>query len=87
MYHVYVLENLNGRLYIGHTDNLERRLNQHNSPEDKSHLGKYTHKNGPWILIGLEPYPTRSEAMRREKHLKSLKSPNKVRTHFQVAQR
>ena len=35
MYHVYILENLKGRLYIGHTDNLERRLEQHNSAEDR----------------------------------------------------
>lgn len=50
MYHVYILENLKGRLYIGHTENLERRLEQHNSPKGHEHLGKYTHRNGPWVL-------------------------------------
>ena len=82
MYHVYILENSKGRLYIGHTDNLERRLKQHNSPEGHEHLGKYTHRNGPWQLIGCEDYATRSEAMIRERQLKSWKSPGKVRAIF-----
>ena len=56
MYYVYVLENQQGRLYIGHTDDVTRRLRQHNSPEGKEHLGKYTHKNGPWSLIGSEAF-------------------------------
>jgi predicted GIY-YIG superfamily endonuclease len=82
MFHVYVLENSKGRLYIGHTEDLDRRLHQHNSPEGKEHLGKYTHRNGPWSLVGSESYATRSEAMLREKQLKSWKSPSKVRALF-----
>ena len=78
-YFVYVLENTKGRLYIGHTDDLQRRLTQHNSPKGKSHLGKYTHKNGPWTLLGFESYPTRASAMQREKQLKAWKAPSKVR--------
>ena len=42
MYHVCILENLKSRLYIGHTDNLERRLEQHNSPKGHEHLGGST---------------------------------------------
>ncbi|HAV12246.1 MAG TPA: hypothetical protein DCX06_01955 [Opitutae bacterium] len=82
MFHVYVLENPRGRLYIGHTDDVERRLRQHNSPEGKEHLGKYTHRNGPWRLLGSELLTTRAEAMRREKELKSWKSPTRVRALF-----
>jgi putative endonuclease len=82
MFHVYVLENPKGRLYIGHTEDLDRRLHQHNSPEGKEHLGKYIHRNGPWSLVGSESYVTRSEAMLREKQLKSWKSPTKVRALF-----
>jgi len=47
MHYVYVLENGQGRLYIGHTDDVERRLREHNSTEGKSRLGKHTHKSGP----------------------------------------
>ncbi|MBC2602573.1 GIY-YIG nuclease family protein [Puniceicoccus vermicola] len=82
MFHVYVLENPKGRLYIGHTEDRQRRLSQHNSPEGKEHLGKYTHRNGPWRFLGSENYPTRAKAMQREKQLKSWKSPKKVRELF-----
>lgn len=85
MFQVYVLENPKGRLYIGHTDDLTRRLDQHNSPEGKEHLGKYTHKNGPWALVGSEVFPTRSDAVRREKQLKTWKSPSKVRALFHAS--
>ncbi|MGJ8651105.1 MAG: GIY-YIG nuclease family protein [Opitutaceae bacterium] len=83
MYFVYVLENPKDRLYADHTGDLERRLDQHNNPEGKEHLGKYMHRNGPWSLIGSEEFGTRSEAMRREKQLKSWKLPSKVRALFQ----
>lgn len=82
MFHVYVLENAHGRLYIGHTEDVVRRLEQHNSPEGKEHLGKYTHKNGPWCLLGSEMFASRSAAMRREKELKSWKSPTRIRALF-----
>ncbi len=84
MYFVYVIENAKGRLYIGQTEDVERRLSQHNSPAGKEHLGKYTHRNGPWSLLGTESFDTRSEAMRREKQLKSWKAPKKVRELFSV---
>ncbi|WP_308986634.1 GIY-YIG nuclease family protein [Thalassobacterium sedimentorum] len=45
MYYVYVLENASGRLYIGHTNDVARRIEEHNSAEGKEHLGKYTHRN------------------------------------------
>ena len=50
MAYVYVLENPKGRRYIGHSDDLERRLKQQNSPKGKKHLGNYTHTNGPWVI-------------------------------------
>ncbi len=71
MYFVYVLRNLrtNGQ-YIGHTANLERRVMQHNSSNYKPE--RYTNKiSGPWELVYKEEYPSRVEAMKREKFLKS----------------
>ncbi len=60
----YILENPDGRFYIGHADNLERRLAEHNADEKVGR--KYTHKNGPWPLVWSEPHLTRGEAVRRE---------------------
>ena len=84
MYFVYVLRNSRGLQYIGDTADVERRLEQHNSPDGRMHLGKYTHRNGPWELLGCERYATRAEAMLREKQLKSWKSPKKVRALFEL---
>lgn len=67
MCYVYILENARGRFYVGHTDDLERRLREHNDSEGKAHLGKYTHKHGPWNLVWHEAHESRGEAMRRER--------------------
>ncbi|WP_269523679.1 GIY-YIG nuclease family protein [Coraliomargarita parva] len=78
MYYVYILENAKGRFYIGHTDDPQRRLREHNDHDGKSHLGKYTHKHGPWKLVWTEPHPTRSAAMQREKQIKLWKSSARI---------
>ena len=71
MFHAYILKSeASGKLYKGHTENLERRLREHN---DKL-LGRkrYTRKDpGPWLLVYSEPFDTRSEAMKREKWFKT----------------
>jgi putative endonuclease len=68
---VYVLINRTvGVRYVGQTDNLERRLSEHNSSNGATH--RFTRKyTGKWELIYQEEYPTRSLAMKREKWLKS----------------
>ena len=68
---MYIIESIStGQRYIGHTNNLERRLEEHNDPEHKP--TKYTSKQtGPWKLIHQEKYSSRSEAMKRERWLKS----------------
>ncbi|MBV9877250.1 MAG: GIY-YIG nuclease family protein [Verrucomicrobia bacterium] len=71
MYFVYVIRSQTvGKIYIGHTENLEKRLKEHNDPTCFS--SKFTKRfPGPWLLIYSEPYPTRSEAFRRERWLKT----------------
>jgi putative endonuclease len=54
---VDILENRAGRFYVGQTDNLERRLVEHNQSGETK--GKYTLKNGPWKLIWQQQHPTR----------------------------
>jgi len=77
MYYVYVIENSSNAHYIGQTNDLERRLLEHNDPQFVE--GGYTRTRGPWKLIYQEIYKTRSEAMRREKELKSGKGRNELR--------
>jgi len=68
---VYVIESLTtGGRYIGQTGDLNRRLAEHNDPEHKP--AKYTSRQaGPWKLIYQEIHPTCSQAVRRERWLKS----------------
>ena len=66
MYYVYILKSLkNGRFYTGSTNNLERRMHEHNVGQTK-----YTSKAGPFELVYKEPYNTSLGAKRREKFLK-----------------
>ena len=67
MWYVYVLRSLsNARFYTGSTNDLERRIAEH--ARGKS---RYTRHAGPFELIHTEEYPTRLEARRRERFLKS----------------
>jgi len=71
MYWVYVLVNKQvGKRYIGHTSDLQRRLNEHNGSSENNK--RFTGKGlGQWELVYSEEYETRSEAMKKEKWLKS----------------
>ena len=70
MFTVYVLysEKYN-KIYIGYTSNIEQRLLSHNELETKG----YTSKFRPWRLIYTEVFSEKSEAMKREKQLKTAK--------------
>ena len=68
VFYVYILQSLKTKkLYIGQTDNLVRRLNEHNTGRG----GTYTRHNGPWRLVYSENQPDRSSAANRELYLKS----------------
>ncbi|OQW97253.1 MAG: hypothetical protein BWK77_02270 [Verrucomicrobia bacterium A1] len=44
--YLYILRSAQGRNYIGSTDDIQRRLAQHNR-----NLVKSTAQRGPWILV------------------------------------
>jgi putative endonuclease len=70
VYYVYILQSRKtGKLYIGQTNNLERRIEDHNAGIG----GKYTQQNGPWVLVHSEKHPDRISAVRREQFLKSTR--------------
>ena len=80
MFWVYLLQNPDGHFYVGHTDNLRNRVASHNRTDKV--IGKFTRKNGPWVLVWSEEYPSRSIAMRRERQIKSWKSARLIRTRL-----
>jgi len=69
-----------GKFYVGPTDDLIRRREEHNYPETDS--GKFTHKNGPWVLVYQEELESRSEAVIRERFIKSRKSSKWIRKNL-----
>ena len=80
---VYVLLNPQGKIYIGQTTNLATRLSQHNDPEYRRTLHTKRHP-GPCRLIHKERVPTRKEAMRRERELKSERGRGWIRQFVAV---
>lgn len=77
MFSVYVIYNSdNNKVYIGQTEDLEKRLLVHNNHS----LGGYTSRfPGKWELIYKESVTTRSEALIREKQLKSFRGREYIR--------
>lgn len=68
MFYTYVLKSKkNGRIYIGSTDNLKRRLLEHNQGRG----GKYTSNNKPFEIIYYESYLTYDLAKKSEKFFKT----------------
>ena len=67
MYSVYAIKSKDRNyIYVGLTNNLSRRLNEHNAGRNKT-----TRPYKPFFLIHVEEYETRMEARNREKYLKS----------------
>ncbi len=67
-YYVYVLESrrFDGKLYVGYTINIPKRLKEHNQG-----LNFSTKPFRPWNVIHYEAYLNKLDAERREKYLKS----------------
>jgi putative endonuclease len=57
-----------GRYYIGSTNNIKRRLSEHNRGQTLS-----TRRKGHWILIYQEVFTDKLKAQKREKQIKSYK--------------
>ncbi|MEK7105803.1 MAG: GIY-YIG nuclease family protein [Patescibacteria group bacterium] len=67
MYFVYLLECADTSLYVGSTNNLGKRLAQHNNSKSGAH---YTKIRRPVLLKYSEKFSTLSEARRREAEIK-----------------
>lgn len=67
-YIVYILRTSKNTLYIGQTNNLERRLHEHAEHKNKS--AKYIKMFTSFSIVYTETYKTRTEAMHRELQLK-----------------
>ena len=67
MYYVYAIASLSRNyIYVGLTDNIDRRFVEHNTGKNKT-----TKPYLPFELIFTEEFETRKEARQKEKYLKS----------------
>jgi putative endonuclease len=66
-FHTYILySKIKDKFYVGHTNDLENRLHQHNT---RNNLG-----TNDWCIVYNELFNNRSDAMKREKEIKDKKS-------------
>ena len=66
MHYVYVIKSIkNGSLYVGRTDDLRRRIEEHNKGKSA-----FTNRGKPYELVYYEAYKDSREAVKRECRLK-----------------
>ena len=75
MQYVYILECADKTLYVGCTNDLQKRLRQHNNSKSGAH---YTKIRRPVLLRYSEQFKNLSEARAREAELKRLSRAEKL---------
>jgi len=74
-YFVYIVKCSDDSLYVGSTNELERRINEHNSSKKGAH---YTKIRRPVELVYSEKFNTSGEARKRENVVKKLSREKKL---------
>jgi putative endonuclease len=74
-FYTYILECADTSLYVGCTNNLEKRLKEHNTSKHGAH---YTKIRRPVVLKYSETYATLAQARAREAALKRLPREKKL---------
>jgi len=70
MFYTYILQSQKDKsFYIGYTQNMSQRLEKHN----KAKKG-YTSTKQPWKIVYYETFPTKTQAIQRERFLKAQKN-------------
>lgn len=73
-YKTYILKSRkNNRFYIGSTNDLERRLEEHNSGKSG-----FTKSGVPWEVYHTEEFLERKEAILRERQIKAWKKRSMI---------
>ena len=75
MNYTYIVECADGSLYCGWTNDLDKRMADHNAGKG----AKYTKPRLPVKLVYYESFETKEEAMSREWHIKQLSRAQKMK--------
>ncbi|MDR9757664.1 MAG: GIY-YIG nuclease family protein [Thermacetogeniaceae bacterium] len=73
IYYVYILRCGDGSFYTGWTNDLKKRLTAH----QEGRGAKYTRGRGPLQLVYTEEFDNKSEAIKREYHIKKMSRKEK----------
>jgi putative endonuclease len=65
IYRVYILRNSEGRFYIGLSDDVARRIEQHDSGQSR-----WTKERGPWTILWQSAELSLTDARKLENRLK-----------------
>ena len=74
MFYVYLLQLNDQRIYVGHTHDLDTRLNEHRTGKG----ARTTTTIGFFDVIHVETFPPRREAVARERQLKGWSRAKKL---------
>ncbi len=74
MFFTYIVECADHSLYVGCTNNLEKRIKQHNNSKQGAH---YTKIRRPVMLKCSEQFETLAEARKREAEIKRWRTDKK----------
>ena len=75
VFYFYILRCSDNSLYCGQTNNLQRRIDEHNFDKNKS--AKYLRAKKPVVLVYSEEYSTIQLAMKRERQVRKWKKAKK----------
>ncbi|MDM7925848.1 MAG: GIY-YIG nuclease family protein [bacterium] len=75
IFSVYVLRSAEGRMYIGYSQDVEKRIRQHNAKANRGWTRRFTE----WKEIYREEFRTRKQAMQRERELKKIRGTKKYK--------
>jgi len=73
-YYVYVILCQNGSFYTGYTKDLDARMKLHMNGKG----ARYTRMHKPKKLVYTEEFNTRTEAMKKERQVKSMRRREKL---------
>ena len=80
MFVVYILYSFKfGKTYVGYTNDVERRLMEHNVTATKGFTLRYR----PWVLIRTELFDSKTGAMNREKFLKTGRGREEIKLYVE----
>ena len=74
MNYTYIVQCHDGTLYTGWTNNIDKRMRDHNAGKG----AKYTKPRRPVVLVYLEMFETKEDAMKREYAIKHMRRAEKL---------